>query len=144
MVLLAAAQIVLRNLFSYSLFWGDDILQLALLWLVMGGALVAARNGEHIRINVLVRFVPGKIRPLVYAATHAFTAIICLLLTLQSIQLVRSSIEYGDTLIGDMPAWIAQLIMPIGFGLLAVHFAVRSVVQLFHGLQRRPAQKVLP
>lgn len=141
MVLLAAAQIVMRNVFSYSLFWGDDILQLALLWLVMAGALAAALNGGHIRINVLLRFVPRNIRPWVYATTHVFTALICLLLTQQSLQLVLSSAEYGDTLFGNMPAWIAQLIMPAGFGLLTVHFAVRSLAQVFHGIQRHPPRK---
>lgn len=142
MVLLAAAQILMRNVFSYSLFWGDDILQLALLWLVMAGALAAALDGGHIRINVLMRFVPRNVRPWVYAATHAFTAVMCLLLALQSVRLVLSSAEYGDRLFGDVPAWLAQLIMPAGFGLLTIHFAARGSAQLFHGIRRgAPAKR---
>jgi len=138
MVLLATAQIVMRNLFSYSLFWGDDLLQLALLWLVMSGAVAAARTGEHLRINILAQFIPRAARPWMYAVLHVFTAAVCAVLTWQSVLLVLESIEYGDTLFGEMPAWAAQLVMPVGFGLLAFHYTVRCLSEVFHGLCRRP------
>ena len=138
MVLLAAAQILMRNLFSYSLFWGDDLLQLALLWLVMSGAVAAARTGEHLRINILAQFISRAARPWMYAALHAFTAAVCAVLTWQSVLLVLESITYGDTLFGELPSWAAQLVMPVGFGLLAFHYTVRCLSEVFHGLHRRP------
>ncbi len=138
MVLLAAAQILMRNLFSYSLFWGDDLLQLALLWLVMSGAVAAARTGEHLRINILAQFIPRAARPWMYAALHVFTAAVCAVLAWQSVLLVLESVEYGDTLFGELPAWAAQLVMPAGFGLLALHYTVRCLSEVFHGLCRRP------
>jgi len=139
MILLAGAQIFLRNFFDYSLFWGDDLLQLALLWLVMSGAVAAARTGEHLRINILAQFVPRTARPWMYAALHVFTAAVCAVLAWQSVLLVLESVEYGDTLFGELPAWAAQLVMPAGFGLLAFHYTVRCLSEVFHGLRRRPA-----
>ena len=136
MVLLATVQILMRNLFSYSLFWGDDLLQLALLWLVMSGAVAAARTGEHLRINILAQFVPRTARPWMYAALHVFTAAVCAVLTWQSVLLVLESVEYSDTLFGELPAWAAQMIMPVGFGLLAIHYTVRCLSEVFHGLCR--------
>jgi TRAP-type C4-dicarboxylate transport system permease small subunit len=38
---IAAAQIVLRNVFSYSLYWADEWIRLAVLWLAMIGAMAA-------------------------------------------------------------------------------------------------------
>jgi TRAP-type C4-dicarboxylate transport system permease small subunit len=137
MVLLAAAQIIMRNVFSYSLFWGDDLLQLALLWLVMAGAVAAARHGEHIRINVLERLFSRKARPWLEALLHGFTATICGVLTVQSTRFVLASAHYGDTLLGDMPAWLGQLVMPIGFGLLALQYASRVLRDVFHGVHRQ-------
>ena len=139
MVLLATMQILMRNLFSYSLFWGDDLLQLARLWLVMSGAVVAAHTGEHLRINILAQFIPRAARPWMYAALHVFTAAVCAVLAWQSVLLVLESVEYGDTLFGELPAWAAQLVMPAGFGLLAFHYTVRCLSEVFHGLRRRPA-----
>lgn len=137
MVLLAAAQIILRNVFSYSLFWGDDLLQLALLWLVMAGAVAAARHGEHIRINVLERLFPRRTRPWLEAVLHGFTATICGVLTLHSTRFVLESAHYGDTLLGDVPAWLGQLVMPVGFGILALQYAVRVLRDLYHGIHRQ-------
>src|SRR5210317_946580 len=141
MVLLAAAQIVMRNLFSYSLFWGDDLLQLALLWLVMSGAVAAARTGEHLRINILAQFIPRAARPWMYAALHAFTAVVCAVLAWQSVLLVLDSIRYGDMLFGELPSWAAQSVMPVGFGLLAFHYTVRCMSEIYHGLHRGSLQR---
>ena len=138
MVVLAAAQILMRNLFSYSLFWGDDLLQLALLWLVMSGAVAAAHTGEHLRINILARFIPRAARPWMYAVLHFFTAAVCAVLAWQSGLMVFESVEYGDTLLGSLPAWTAQLVMPAGFGLLAFNYTVRCLSEVFHGVRRRP------
>ena len=137
LVLLAAAQILLRNLFSYSLFWGDDVLQLALLWLVMAGAVAAARSGEHLRINVLMQFFPRAARPWLYALLHGFTSTICAILCWQSVRMALDAYLFGDRLIGELPAWLAQSILPVGFGVLALHYGVRCLSEVFHGLARR-------
>ena len=137
MVLLAAAQILMRNLFSYSLFWGDDLLQLALLWLVMAGAVAAARHGEHIRINVLERLFSRMARPWLAAVLHGFTAIVCGMLCLHSTRFVLASAHYGDTLLGDVPAWLGQVVIPVGFGLLTLQYIGRLLRDVFHGLHRR-------
>jgi TRAP-type C4-dicarboxylate transport system permease small subunit len=137
MVLLATAQIILRNVFSISLYWGDDLLQLALLWLVMAGAVAAARSGEHLRINILIHYVPRKLRPWTYAALHGFTSVICGTLAWQAVQMVHDSAVYGDLLLGEVPAWAAQLILPASFGFLALHYALKALSECCHGLWRR-------
>ena len=137
MVLLGATQILLRNVFSYSLFWGDNLLQLALLWLVMAGAVAAARNGEHLRINILIQLVPHRARPWLYAALHGFTAVICAVLAWQSLRLAIESAAYGDTFFGELPAWTAQAVMPAGFGFLALHYGFRSLICMVHGQNGR-------
>jgi TRAP-type C4-dicarboxylate transport system permease small subunit len=137
MVLLAAAQIVMRNVFSYSLFWGDDLLQLALLWLVMAGAVAATRHGEHIRINVLEGLFSRKTLPWLEAVLHGFTATVCGVLTFHSTRFVLASAHYGDTLLGDVPAWLGQLVIPVGFGLLALQYAGRVLRDVFHGIHRQ-------
>lgn len=137
MVTLAAAQIVMRNVFSYSLFWGDELLQLALLWLVMAGAVAAARHGEHIRINVLERYFPDRARPWLGAVLHGCTSAICTVLAFQSGRFVLDSARYGDTLLGDVPAWLGQLVIPVGFGLLALQYAGSVLQAMSQGIHRQ-------
>ena len=44
MILLASAQIFLRNLFDSSLSWGDPMLRILVLWVGLLGALAASRG----------------------------------------------------------------------------------------------------
>jgi hypothetical protein len=40
---------------------------------------------------------------------------------------VGDEIEFGNTLYGDVPSWYSQIIIPVGFGLMIIHFFVRIV-----------------
>ena len=57
---IALYQIVGRNLFGTALLWGDQAVRLLVLWLTFLGALAATRSGEHIRIDLLARFLPPQ------------------------------------------------------------------------------------
>jgi len=48
MIFLAGTQIFLRNFFDTSLFWGDEMLRLMVLWLTVAGGLAASRMDKHI------------------------------------------------------------------------------------------------
>ncbi len=119
MILLAGAQIVLRNFFDFSLFWGDEMLRLMVLWLTVAGGLAASRLDKHISVEVLDRFLPYKLQMPVQIILDLFTASVCALISWQSARFVMSSYEYGDTLMNNFPAWIAQIILPVGFALMA-------------------------
>jgi hypothetical protein len=42
----------------------------------------------------------------------------------------------GHILLNDIPVWYGQIIIPIGFGLLMVHFTIRAFLRA-HGLKRK-------
>ena len=119
MILLAGAQIVLRNFFDFSLFWGDEMLRLMVLWLTVAGGLAASRLDKHISVEVLDRFLPYKLQTPVKIILDLFTTFVCALISWQSARFVMSSYEFGDTVMRSFPAWIAQIVMPVGFGLMA-------------------------
>lgn len=119
MILLAGAQIVLRNFFDFSLFWGDEMLRLMVLWLTVAGGLAASRMDKHISVEVLDRFLPANLQIPVKIIIDLFTATVCGLFSWHSARFVMSSYEYGDTLMRDVPAWMLQIILPVGFALIA-------------------------
>ena len=68
MVLLADAQIVLRNLFDSGIDWADPLLRAMVLWTAMLGALAAARDDKHIGLDLVKpvsseRTVDGAVDP---------------------------------------------------------------------------------
>lgn len=136
MIGLAAWQIIARNLFDSTFITGDELLRILVLWLTLAGALAASRADRHISINLIDRFLVGRWLTASRVVTHAFTAAVCGLFAWSSVGFVRLSHEFGDTLLGDVPAWLIQLVLPVGFGLMAYRHSVhtlREVIALARG-----------
>jgi len=132
MILLAGTQIFLRNLFDYSLFWGDEMLRMMVLWLTVAGGLAASRIDKHISINVLDRFLPVRLQFANKVFINLFTSMVCVLFSWHGARFVMSSYEFGDTLMKDTPAWILQIVLPVGFGLMAYRHLLLAARRLFH------------
>ena len=134
MIFLASGQILLRNFFDIGFYWGDELLRLLVLWIAVAGAVAASRTDKHISIAILDRFLPGKINTIARFIVNAFTAGICGLVTWFSVSFVRTSFEYEDVLLGGVPAWILQLVLPVGFGLITYRYAlfcIKALIDLF-------------
>jgi TRAP-type C4-dicarboxylate transport system permease small subunit len=127
LILLGAAQIVLRNFFSIGFAWGDGLARLAVLWLGLLGALAASRDGRHITMGALARWLPARLRAVTGTMADAFGAAVSAALAWYAWVFVRDSREFGDTLLGDVPAWWLQAIMPVAFALMAWQFVVQAV-----------------
>lgn len=140
MILLAAAQIVLRNAFNFGFIWSDEALRMLVLWVALAGAVAASRSDRHINVAVLDRFLPETARRLSRVVLHLFTAGICGVVTWHSVLFVQTSREFGDLLMGNVPAWLPQLILPVGFGLMCYRYSLfvfEGVWQLAKGRKPR-------
>lgn len=138
MIVLASGQILLRNAFDIAFIWTDELLRLMVLWIALAGAVAASRADRHINVAVLDRFVSGRLAFAMRAVIHAFTAAVCALVAWVSLEFVHTSREYGDVLLGSVPAWWLQAILPLGFALIAWRYALFLAGDLA-GLVRRQA-----
>jgi TRAP-type C4-dicarboxylate transport system permease small subunit len=127
LILLGAAQIVLRNFFSSGFAWGDGLARLAVLWLGLLGALAASRDGRHITMGAFARVLRPKARVAAGVCADAFGGVVSAALAWASWKFVSDSREFGDTLLGDVPAWWLQAVMPVAFSLIAWQFLVQAV-----------------
>ena len=122
MVTLGSAQIFLREFDLGSLSWGDEAIRLMVLWIALIAGIAAAREDRHIAIDVLSRFLPGRLNSLVAALVALFTSLVCAVLAYYSWDMVSFALEDGDTLLGGLPAWWFQAILPVGFALIAYRY----------------------
>ena len=132
MVTLAAAQILFRNFFDISIFGADQMLRLLVLWVALLGAVAASREGKHIHVDAIARWLPARVKPGVVALTDLFTLVVCLMLAWQAIRFLQSAHSSGEMAFGSMPVWIAALILPLGFTLIALRYGLR----FFHHVQQ--------
>lgn len=129
MVVMSFLQVVLRNIFSSGILWADILLRHILLWLGFLGAAIATSENRHINIDALRRFLSPNIRRVMEVVTDVFAAGICFFLARASWEFVEGEIADGTTLIEGIPAWYFQIIIPVGFGLLVVHFLIRAILR---------------
>jgi len=138
MTLLAFGQIVMRNFFDLGLQWGDELLRMLVLWLAVAGAVAASRSDRHINIAVLDRFLSPGLKRVVQLLVRLFTAAICLIVAWFSWQFVQTSREFGDLILGNVPAWYLQLVLPVGFALIGWRYTLFLLRGIYELLVRKP------
>lgn len=128
LLLLAGAQIVMRNFFGAGWAWIDPLLRVLVLWVGMLGAVTATRDDRHISIDVLSRFAPAHVLPWVKRAVALATAAICALLAWHTFRFVRDEYAYSDVEVAGLPVWVWQSILPLGFALMTWRFLFAVVL----------------
>lgn len=124
MVLLVAAQVLLRNAFASGIPWADVVSRHLVLWVALFGAMLATRSRQHVAIDVLTRFIPRTPRNAVRIWLDTLSSIVAFLLARASLAFVLEERAMGGTIAGGLPAWIAQLIIPFGFAMISLEYAI--------------------
>jgi len=130
LILFASAQIILRNLFSIGVTWGDGFIRLSVLWLAVLGALAASREGKHISISAVTRWLPPRLQLAAGLIADVFAAVVAGCFAWYAGVFVRDSHEFGDTLLNNLPAWLFQSILPIAFALICYRYLMRGIQRL--------------
>jgi TRAP-type C4-dicarboxylate transport system permease small subunit len=130
MILLAFLQIVLRNYFTTGLDWGDQLLRNLVLWIGFIGATLATREGKHINIDVVSRWLPSLGKNIITLITHLFSFFICCLLTYAALKFIKNEVQMENTTFLNIPAWVPEMILPITFGLMTFRFGLRAFKNL--------------
>ncbi len=128
MVVIVLIQIFMRNFFDSGFMFGDQLVKHLVLWVTFIGAGLASKNDGHIRIDIAGRILPEKVKPIVEAMVNLFSSGICVVLTIGAygfwIVEYESKTTFGMTRI---PVWILELIIPIGFAVIALRFAFKGL-----------------
>jgi len=127
MVVLAFAQVVLRDVFNASILWGDPVVRQMVMWSGFMGAAIAASQDRHISIDAFTKFIKGRVKEIVHVVTSLFASVVCFYLAKAAWDFMVSEKEAGGELITGIPSWIGLLIIPFGYALLTFHFALNAV-----------------
>ncbi len=127
LVLLAVGQIILREVFETGFFRADELIKLLVLWLAMVGSIAATRDNRHIRIDALSHLLPDGAVTAIRLFVDAFAAIVCGVIAWQAWRYLQLEIEFEDTVLINVPAWLAHVIVPGAFALMSYRFAVAVV-----------------
>ena len=130
MMLLAVGQIVLREVFDTGIIWADELVRLIVLWLAMMGAIAACREDRHIRIDALSHLFSDNVISGIRIVVDLFAAGVCAVIAWHAYRYLQLEIEFEDTVLVNTPAWIAHVVIPIGFAIFSYRFLVSVVKRL--------------
>jgi len=132
MIGLAVYQIVLRNVFSSSLVWVEPLLQNAVLWIGLLGAMIASRRDEHIRIDLINTWLKPSARRWLAMVVDLFTCAVCAVVAWYSMLFLFEEMGQGGNAFPGVPSWILQAMIPIGFSVISVRYLIMFFLDLLH------------
>ncbi len=123
---LALAQIVARNFFSIGLPVADTLTRYLVLYVTFFGAILAIHSHRHIKIDVLCAFLDERWLERLYRPLQLIGALVCALLCQAAWVYWLDEWTYA----ADYARWTVTLalIMPVGFGLLSLHFVLSALL----------------
>ena len=93
----------------------------------MFGAMVASRNDDHIRIDLIGRLIPKAYQRILNRICCFFASVVLAIFAFSSAEFVY--FEYLDQTkaFSQVPAWVCGLIMPIGASTMSIRYFVLVV-----------------
>ncbi len=127
MIVLAFTQVLLRNFFNTGLTWADPVVRHLVLCVGFIGASVATKEHGHLAMDLVTRFAPERFKKISSFFIHLASSIVCALLAHASYKFVLSEKEAGAVLLPGVPTYWAIIIIPIGFLIMSIRFALRII-----------------
>jgi len=126
MMLLPVLEILLRAIFKTGISGSSAIVQHLTLVVGMLGGAIAARDGRLLALSPAQTLLKGKAKLAAQIFSGGFAAAISLFLCLSSLGYVKAVKPLGKILVYGVPVWVIQLVLPIGFGLVALRLIWRA------------------
>jgi C4-dicarboxylate transporter DctQ subunit len=124
MTLITFGQVIARYMFDYSFVWALELVTFLFAWLIFLGMSYGVRVGSHIGVDALIKALGPRAARIV-GAIAAVCCIVYALIALYGAWRYVSTMHMIGTLAQDLPipVWIPQIVLPLGFALLALRFA---------------------
>ena len=133
-VVLLFIQILLREFFSYSISWGEELATYLFVWFVFFGACYACRLGAHNRVTFQFKLLPKRLA----VAIEAFADLVWIVFNCYFIYLsytfvfVKMNLFWKSQTMG-IPMKYFYMVLPIAFSLMTVRVIQINWIKLVRG-----------
>lgn len=121
-------EVLARYFFTAPTIWAAELSQLSLIWgslIAMAWALGARR---HIAVDAVVRLLPEAVRRVTETFAMLAVAAFSGMVAWKGWDIFYDSFERGRTTgsMLDLPTWVAELSVPVGFALLLIQALIET------------------
>jgi TRAP-type C4-dicarboxylate transport system permease small subunit len=140
-VLLNFGNVVGRYLFGVSLLGADEVQIFIMVAMTFLGAAVVTRRDLHLRMDVLVRFLPAPVRVALRVVELLLLAVVAGFVVSQSYFYALQMLHIGRTSdMAGVPMWIPHGTVALGFALILI-VAVWGLVRIVRPLPSSEARR---
>jgi len=126
MALLPLGESLVRTVYPGGISGSTIWVQHLALWVGFLGAAIAARRGELLSLTAGAELVSARKKRAIDLFVAGVSIAVCTVLVHGSVALVIVEREGGRALAFGFPVWLAQAIMPFGFGLIGLRILWRA------------------
>lgn len=112
-----------RYVLATPIFWIDEVLSIAFLWLAMLGSAIAIDRNEHLRLSVFVSTLPEPLRRRVESLALILVAVVLVALLWPAIEHVQQEAAVRSVALGISLGYRASA-LPVGIALMIMTLAV--------------------
>jgi TRAP-type C4-dicarboxylate transport system permease small subunit len=130
MIVLVIANVFLRYLFSYSIFWAEEVATICFVWCVFVGASATYKHKMDMGIDVLITKTPAKIEQSIRFAVSLVLLAINGYIFYMAIVFTKIAWVKPTAVLGISSAAVNSALI-VGFGLITFHtvrFLARDIV----------------
>jgi TRAP-type C4-dicarboxylate transport system permease small subunit len=133
----------LREVFSYTLTWGEELARFSFVWFVFFGAVVAARLSAHNRVTFQFKKFPKKVQNYIEAFADLIWLSFNFVMIYKSIWLINSMMQftYVSPTLGWSMAYV-YMIFPIAFTAMSIRIIQVNYLKLIKGIDIRDPDKI--
>ncbi|WP_298837224.1 TRAP transporter small permease [uncultured Roseobacter sp.] len=135
LVITMAIEVLRREIFAYSSIWGEEIVRYSFIYLAWIGAAAAVKERAHIRIDVLMHYLPPRAKALLYIFGDLVMFTVAVIALYWSLETVHVSAKFGSVTDGlrVSKVWFLMAV-PAGF-ILMVWRLLQSFLRDFRALR---------
>jgi TRAP-type C4-dicarboxylate transport system permease small subunit len=124
--------VVLRYIFGKPQVWTDELVSFWLVAIVALGAADVLRRGGHIGIDLVTNRLSPRLKAWLEILGLISVLLFSTALTVSGWQMIQFSLTVGLLSSGylELPLWIPQSLIPIGFGLMGLAALHRLILRL--------------
>jgi len=125
-VALNIANVVGRYFLDAPIAWAEEVMLFLQVGVVFLCAVAVSHEGRHIRMDVVLELLPPLPRRVLTYLAGVVEIAVAIAVTWLAAPLVRMLWEFDQrSQAADLPLWIPQGLVPLGFALIALVTAVR-------------------
>ncbi|MBL0713862.1 MAG: TRAP transporter small permease [Desulfosarcina sp.] len=142
-ILLLFIQIILREVFSLNISWGEELARFAFVWFVFFGASYAARLSAHNRVTFQFRWFSKKTQNYIEAFADTLWILFNIVMIYKSIYLIRSMLQYPyiSPTLGWSMAYV-YMIFPLSFTAMTIRIIQVNYLKIVKGIDIRDPDKI--